>query len=122
VFEFRRGWPKNIVSPRMRGYVEYQSSFYFVANRAERCVMYYRCLAHIPRTLATVADSYRLLYTVSALRLLERWNPGRHDREGRTETSLYDVCADSECIFHLLCVETMSTASVTKNVIRKEFL
>lgn len=60
-------------------------------NRAERRVMYYRCLAHIPRTLATVADSYRPVYVSpsSALYLLlKRWNPGRRD-SGRSAENVF---------------------------------
>lgn len=65
--------------------------------------MYYRCLAHIPRTLATVADSYRPVFAVS--RSLSSLEKGEIPEDGDSgagrsaETSLYHG-ADNERIFH----------------------
>jgi len=96
---------KNFANEGVRGI-----SIVILFCRAERRVTYYRCLAHIPRTLATVADSYRLVYTISALRLLERWNPGRHDKEDRSKR-VYTMFVPTAYVF-FICYDAQATMNV----------
>lgn len=83
---------------------------------------YYRCLAHIPRTLAIVADSYRLVYVVFSLRLLERWNPGRRDRVGRPKR-VYTTFAPTADVFFICYArqQWVPPKLQKENIVGKEF-